>query len=430
MMKWKFVACFVIITALAGACKKSNSTPEVKDGDGKPAQPIVRPIGKITGPAVTKIIGPAGGTLSSADNHIQLEVPAGAVQSNINFSIQPIENTLEGSPAKAFRLLPEDVSFAKPVTIRYTLDAEELAGTQPGLLYLAYQNKNGYHYLASQTELDPARHQLVVQTKHFSDWCYVELFELVADNTQLPPGGKANLQLMWHLGSLLQADTTDQPIGDLIPYDGFVSKVTWTLASGKGKIQPNGSQCIYEAPGTVPDQNPAFVSVSTPLTLYDSKRTGQIMLTTPIFTLPDQYMMVSIDGVPVMNDYEQHGENSLNMEVDKFYVSAGLQQGYHIYILIPGGVSGTGTYPYGEEEKQAYIDFTTPGNEIDDSWISYKYDCEKCDQVFSGGHVRITKNGNIGEYVEGEFTADVWQLGHYNPAKKQLTGKFRVRRTI
>ncbi|MGE7773681.1 hypothetical protein ACQKLP_03105 [Chitinophaga sp. NPDC101104] len=429
MINWKIIACFAIITVMTGACRKNETTPPIKDGNGQPAKPVKRPLGQVTGPAIAKTIGPAGGTLASADHRILLEVPPGTVQTNVQFSIQPVENTLEGSPGKAFRLLPEGVAFTRPVTIRYTPGAEELAGINPEVLFLAYQNKDGYHYLASNTSIDPATHQLSVQTKHFSDWSIVELFELEADTTQVLPGGKAQLQLMWHMGSLLTVDTTDQPIGDLIPYDGHLSKVKWSLASGKGKITPVGGKCSYEAPDEVPAVNPAFVSVSVPITLYDSKRTGLAMLTTPIFTVPDEYVMVSVDGQPLMNLPPNNGESSISMEVDKFYIWAELQQNNFLTILIPGGVTGTGSYPYGEDEKETYIEFVVPGD-LDNSWLSYKYDCEDCDQVFSGGHVKITKNGNIGEYVEGEFSVDVWQMGHYAPPKKHLTGKFRVRRTI
>ncbi|WP_423736693.1 hypothetical protein [Chitinophaga caseinilytica] len=430
MINWKIIACFAIIAVLTGACRKNETTPGIKDGNGQPAKPVKRPLGLVTGPAIAKTIGPAGGTLASADNRILLEVPPGAVQTNVQFSIQPVENTLEGSPGKAFRLLPEGVAFTRPVTIRYTPGAEELAGINPEVLFLAYQNKDGYHYLAANTSIDPATHQLSVQTKHFSDWSIVELFELEADTTQVLPGGKAQLQLMWHLGSLLTVDTTDQPIGDLIPYDGQVSKVKWSMASGKGKITANGAKCEYQAPGEVPDENPAFVSVSVPITLYDSKRTGLAMLTTPIFTMPDEYLMVSVDGIPFINNPPENGESSIRMEVDKFYVSAQLQDGHAIYILIPGGVMGTGSFPYGEDDKKAYIDFSTNATDILNSWVTHKLNCEDCDPVFSGGQVKISKNGKIGEYVEGEFTAEVWKIGQYNPPKKQLSGKFRVLRTI
>ena len=90
-----------------------------------------------------------------------------------------------------------------------------------------------------------------------------------------------------------------------------------------------------------------------------------------------------------MNNPPENGESAITMEVDNFYVDSALQGGLKIRILVPGA-TGTGTYPYGNEEKQAYIDFVS-GPNLDDSRITQKRDCEFCGEVQSGGNVKITK---------------------------------------
>lgn len=427
MTLWKLLICSFFVCCVF-SCSKKDKVVAMPDGNGKGAQPVQRPLGKPTGPAIVKTIGPEGGQLTSADNRFLLNVPPGAVTANTQFSIQPVENTLEGSPGKAFRLQPENVQFTKPVTIRYSIRQEELATTVPEALFLAYQDKNGYHYMATHSDLDLTTRQLSVQTTHFSDWTIAELLELVADTTRVTPNGKANLRLMWHLGSLLSPETAFQPIGDLTDYNGYVSKVNWSLASGKGSIQPNGIKCTYQAPNYVPEENPAFVSVTVPITSYGNKRKAQAMLTAPILIMPDEYLIITVDGQPAINKKTEDGYNWLKMEADKFYISCRLQDDNSIYILIPGSI-GPGTYPYGEDEKKASISYSTNVGPLD-SWETQKSNCEYCDLVYSEGHVKISRFGNVGDYVEGEFTAEVWLMGEYNPPKKNITGKFRVKRNF
>lgn len=427
----KLFSITFLLAAVLVSCSKSDSPKVYPDGNGQAATPVKRPHGNPVGTAVVKTIGPAGGSIQSADGAIGVQVPAGALNAAVSFSIQQVQNTLEGSKGKAFRLLPEGAEFLKPVTITYAYGEQEMKGTIPDALYLAYQNQDGYHYLASQTELDEQANKLTVQTTHFSDWTIAELMTVVADTTQVKPGGVANLRLKWQLGSLLAPLTQDQPIGDLVDYDGYVSKVSWTLSSGKGSIQPDGIGCVYKAPGQVPAENPAVVSVSVPFTQYNNKRKSLAILLTSIYTVPDEYFILKEDGMTTINNPFADGESSLRMEVDSFfYVTTSFQSGSDILITIPGGVAGGGSYPYGTGDKLAYVDFSSV-NSVDDSYISEKQNCETCDIVYSGGHVKITKYAaEIGDYMEGEFTAEVWLLGQYSPPKKNLSGKFRVKRTI
>ena len=430
MIRKLFLFIFLLAAVLV-SCSKTDAPKVYPDGNGQPASPKQRPHGSPVGTAVVKTIGAAGGTIQSADGKIAVQVPAGALNAAVSFSVQQVTNTLEGSKGKAFRLLPEGAEFLKPVTVSYSFGEQELKGSISDALYLAYQNQEGYHYLASQTLLDEQANKLTVQTTHFSDWTVVELMTVVTDTNQVKPGGVANLRLMWQLGSLLAPLTQDQPIGDLVDYDGYVSKVSWTLSSGKGKIQPDGIACAYTAPGQVPAENPAVVSVSVPFTQYNNKRKSLAILLSSIHTVPDEYFILKVDGTSTINNPFANGESALRMEVDSFfYVTSSFLNGNDILITIPGGVAGGGTYPFGTGDKLAYIDFSS-AQATDESYISEKQNCETCDIVYSGGHVKITKYAAaIGDYMEGEFTAEVWLLGQYSPPKKNLSGKFRVKRTV
>jgi hypothetical protein len=416
----------ILLSALFSCSKGNDHTEETGTGE---VVPVKRSFGNPIAQPVSKEIGAAGGSLESADGKLTLQIPAGAVTSTHMFSIQPIDNTLPGSPGRSFRLLPEAIEFSKPVTISYTLEESELKKSAAEAMYLAYQKKDGYYYLASNTTVDLTNRKLSVQSTHFSDWVIAELFHLTADTNQVATGGKAQLKLQWYMGSLLNQLTGDQALGDLQDYNGYVSQVSWRLAAGSGSIKADGIHCTYTAPGQIPAVNPALVSVSVPLTMYDDKRKGQLILTEPITTTGDEYVIFNLDGQTFVNlPPDQNGEKSIRMEVDNFYLSASMNNDHDIYLLIPGGNPGTGSFPYGEDDKEAYIDLST--NEDLGSYITHKKDCEYCDEVFSTGSIKLTKIGAVGDYVEGTFKADLWWIGKYAPPKRTIEGKFRVKREI
>lgn len=407
------------------ACKK-NEVPNEENENGQGATPQERPFGIPFGQATVKQIGPEGGALTSEDGMLQVEVPPGTVTKSVDFSIQPITNTLEKGIGIAYRILPEGLTFLKPVTITFDLQEAEIGMEASDLLFMTYQDKKGHHYLASDTELDKINKKLIVKTTHFSDWGLAQLFELEVSKQYVAVGETSNMRLMCLLGSLTSL-TQDQPIGDFVEYSGNTSALRWSIGYGKGTLKGSGATCIYTAPSQVPMENPAQVSVTVPLSLYSKKRSPVVMLSTPVYTDPDDYMIIKVDGKEMKNKAPENGESSVTLNANNFYIWADLEDGHLINVLIPNA-SGAGSYPFGEDNKQAYIDFVTD-EEFPNSWITQKSDCFDCETTYSGGHVKITKFGGVGEYVEGEFSAEVWRIGQYNPPKKKIEGRFRAKRT-
>src|SRR5713101_839974 len=74
-------------------------------------------VGTPEGPNVTKVIGPAGGTLASPDGRLTLTVPPNALTETVAFSIQPIANKAEGGLGLAYRLEPNGKTFTTPLEI-------------------------------------------------------------------------------------------------------------------------------------------------------------------------------------------------------------------------------------------------------------------------------------------------------------------------
>lgn len=408
-------------------CKKTGSENQ------STGEPVKRPAGNAIGQPIVKTIGEAGGTIENADKSFKVIVPQGAVTAATEFSVQLVENTLTESSRPAYRLLPEGLAFKNPVTIVFSYKDEDLTYSAPELLRLAYQKSDGIFYMAMETVLDKTAETISVQSTHFSDWTFAEEIKVEVDKSEVEPGKTANLKVM-RLESLLAPLVKDAPLGSWVDFDvkSQISRIKWSLATGAGKLSPSGINCTYTAPGEVPATNPALITVKVPF--YNSTKkdySSEVILTVPIAVVEDEYFIVTLDGAQTVNDASGDctTPSCINMEADNFYVNATLKTGDHILIRLLGDSFGARSYPYGLEDNQAYLVLT--GTEEFD-WWSHKIPCPGCDELHSEGGVKITRyDTNIGGYVEGNFSGEVWlQNGSYNPPKKTISGKFRAKRTI
>lgn len=96
----KTFASLLLLIAFA-ACKKSND-PAI---ELPPPTPTA--VGTPDGAAVTKNIGAAGGTILSSDGMLELVIPAGAVATPTDITIQPITNHAPNGVGKGYRCLPD-----------------------------------------------------------------------------------------------------------------------------------------------------------------------------------------------------------------------------------------------------------------------------------------------------------------------------------
>jgi hypothetical protein len=85
----------------------------------------------------TASIGPAGGSIQSADGRLTLKVPAGALTAPVSLSISPTANGAPNAIGSAYALSPVGVSFSRPAQLVLAYSDAELAGTGAGLLGIA-----------------------------------------------------------------------------------------------------------------------------------------------------------------------------------------------------------------------------------------------------------------------------------------------------
>lgn len=121
----------------------------------------------------TAAIGPAGGTLTSADGIVTLEVPKAALTKTVTFGIQPAASA-PGGAMRAYELTPTGTTFAVPATL--TIDAGALsapAGTTAADFRI--ETATGGVWQGLFTSYDGASQTLSAQLAHLSTYGVVAL---------------------------------------------------------------------------------------------------------------------------------------------------------------------------------------------------------------------------------------------------------------
>jgi len=157
------------IVTLMNACKKSNSSHSTITLPQLP--PAETPVGSPTGTPVTKTIGPAGGTILSADGRVELDFPANAVTANTDITIQPATNTAPNGSGVSYHFSPDGTTFGVPVTLIFHYTAADANGTDPLLFYIAYQDSTGVWQADFKNRaLDTTAKTASLPISHFSFW--------------------------------------------------------------------------------------------------------------------------------------------------------------------------------------------------------------------------------------------------------------------
>lgn len=239
------------------SCKKGD--PESLENP--PAETgLVCETGATSGTLTTQSIGPAGGTVKSDDNRLQLTIPAGAFASEQSIQIQPITNTNPGGVGEAYRILPHGVTFSKPVTLTFQYENEELAGSSYRALCIATQNEKGIWVAPAGAQTDTSAHTVSIQTTHFSDWSFMESFRLVPELAIVEPGASQDLEVQQFFAEdLLAPLTKDAEVIAPKSAGNYLKK--WNLG-GEGDLLPLGNKASYKAPAAIPARNPVAVSVN------------------------------------------------------------------------------------------------------------------------------------------------------------------------
>ena len=281
------VQCTLVGAALLAACADASPTSPASPGPLPPPTAAGAP----NGAAAFATIGPAGGTLTSPDGRLAVEVPPGAVAAPTAFSVQPLENTAPGGAGAAYRLLPHGTAFATPVRVTFRYGADDVRGSAPRLLRPAYQDDAGRWRRYRRAALDTARREVRVETRHFSDWSLVPGAQLRPHEATVQVGASAEL-LVRDCQQDVHDDGQDVVLSILYACREYgVYSITargWAVNGVAGGAPETGAvvetakgQARYTAPPRVPAANPVAVSVR--YTGLDPEDSGLLVANVTVF---------------------------------------------------------------------------------------------------------------------------------------------------
>ena len=322
-----YIMLFVLfIFSFLVSCKKSDSTTAAQA-----AGPVITGIGTNTGAASDTMIGPSGGTLHSADGELTVTIPANAVSSVTNISIQPITNQAPLGLGSGYRLQPEGMSFAKPVLLTFHYNDLLLQQFPEDFLWIVTQDGDGSWDAMLKSALDKNSKTITITTKHFSDWALGKFIDLtlapaaasIKKNQSLalrvagfvrPPGLPDDAELT-PLIFLTGADVDLNPLTPIPPVESRLMSFKikqWTMdgtpapvSNSNGTLSVTGNAATYKAPGQIPAVNPAAVTVQ--LEAINKLGSSTNFLVTSNITVVENnfYLLLKIDGQPYQ--YTQYG---------------------------------------------------------------------------------------------------------------------------
>jgi hypothetical protein len=283
MKKSRGILLLFAAVVILGGCKKN--------GSGNPdLQPVVTPVGTIDGTAKTQTIGSAGGTIVSDDGEMELIIPSGALSANTDITIQPITNKAPNGRRKAYRCLPDGLTFSKDITIRFHYTEADAAATTPEYMMVAFQTDEGNWQVIDNVNNDVAGKTISVAINHFTDFSAFDIMRIEPAALYLKTNetgeykvtatGMSDLNAVLLLTAVLERPETWKVNG----VTGGNSTYGTIAASS------DGTKGIYHAPGTAPDPNPVDISVEYNLSFtVDGQRFNRGILTAKAHIIGARY---------------------------------------------------------------------------------------------------------------------------------------------
>lgn len=398
--------CIVLFFLVAAGCRKVDAPVT----DPPLTKVHAAPLGLPFGTPVVQTIGSSGGTLQTADGALTITIPAGAVETNTLFSIQPVKNTAPNGLSTSYQLLPEGTHFKQPVSIRFHYSDDDMDGGSAEALRVSWQDTAGIWHLAQRATVDTGAKTVTVASPHFSRWAMNFECKLIVDKPSIDLNEVSML-------SVRKIRTYDLGTGDTemdTTYSQTVVK-QWSL-DGQGSLKPQTFSSEYHSPPVQPAVNPVSITAtvdphefnSTLLKLqrkvYVSKSFLELEFEDNTNIYPDAKIVV-VGGMMEINAHNSRGNG-----VDFNFLSNG----------------GEGSYPWGSTMTLASkdIQLLVGGMPFTDMFFT----CEKEEMKTVHGTLTISKWAAVKDYVEGTFSGTVVPAGACDPPYIAISGRFKARR--
>ncbi|SCC03864.1 ZU5 domain-containing protein [Chitinophaga costaii] len=390
---------------------------------GKPADPIKTAPGQLMGTATKATIGAAGGVIAMPDQYISVQIPAGAVDANTEFSIQEVTPNEAVSTGRLFRILPEGIILKKPVEITFRYTDADIDGGGEDYLYPCYQSSNGVWHKVMDCTLDKGNKTLKVATTHFSDWSCFREIDIHAQKEEI--GSKEEVELsVFAMDSYKENEQSEDLVLTAIPLTSD-KIVAWKVVSGGGTISGDKSAKVkYTAPATDSKTEVMIeVTVKNVLSQSDPRRPGNgglSIVRKKITILPEEYVIWTIGGKKYTGMFFALGVFDGHAIMTATAVDN--EMSFH--------TNGTklGKYSFGELDDPKTSTFSGT-----DGYVTYNSDYTECvtfkKVVGEGAVVFETFGESGGGIVQGTFEGTLYKIKNCEVTNRHIVGSFRVKRT-
>jgi len=429
-------AYWLIASVVVAGC--AGCTPTAPGGTGGTLPtPRATGVGTPSGSPVEKTIGPAGGTLASADDLLTIDIPAGALGADTLLSIQPLTSTAPNGLGSGFRLTPAGATFSSPVKLTFKPTTEQLTGTVLALTGIGYQDSSGVWRWMRGVERDEANGVVSVAATHFSDWSLLAGAQLRPPSASVRTGETLTLTAVGcyteeeelaplpgeQLAPLPPRFDCDPEGEQLAPLPLKLSN--WSVNgigggdSTIGTVSAHGLTATYGAPSTKPDPSTVAVSVDVSNLKFGSQTFAKTMLVSNIAII-DAGVVTTWRG-PVTfsySDVDAFGTTSWQAEGTVEFGQP-YDNGTHLSFRTPGNGSPCQISNYRRENKYTWGVETCTGNaaataSITGTLVLWKSPSEHgltllfagivnstCTNQFNSSQVEQNPTGQVGNINDG-----------------------------
>jgi hypothetical protein len=263
----KFIAMKNIITLLSlalffGACQSDEET-EVKPNSTGTATGVGKPVGV----PIQKVIGPAGGSISTPGNEVTVSIPAGALIVETPVSIQPVENQAFGGTGLGYELGPANITLNKPATVSWNFKDEDVSGSAPEALGMAQQTAERKWKIQSVT-LEKEKRKISASINQPLTFAFFERFKMRIGKNIIAPGENTFCDVAYQEGSS-NTGSDDDLLEPLVSYkevkdwrlNGLDIKDASHPELGLLSYNAETGQAQYLAPLKMPKKNEIAISV-------------------------------------------------------------------------------------------------------------------------------------------------------------------------
>jgi hypothetical protein len=408
----------VALAALACTGPQHDPQPDGSTSDETPVQGVPTPIGQPAGPAVTQTVGPAGGTVTSADGKLTLTLPAGAVTKQTPITVQPVENKAPNGTGTAYTFGGTEITVSEPIMVTYHYDETEFSGATKGNVALARQNAQGVWGTNQLVTIDPAQRTLTAKIRRVSKEAiaFIEQYKLdpVADTLVYlqerdvkilyQPGGFVNLmgadgkedtEVFLPLGLSEDANITlVRRYGINGDQYGTTRDGTFELMKDQGSNPDAKAWFKYHAPSDAPSGNPVALFVE----LQHGGKEQLTLISNMFIKNPVGY---SVDGKEITPIRAGAAVTPTGLTLIMTQATPGPSQNY-LELFVRAPKVGHFSFNYGD--ASAGLSYTKGGKTT--QYVSF-YEDEKSVVHYTEGEINLTQFDRGTGVMEGQVRGTV-----------------------